>query len=58
MDNWNHSSDIQLKILQTLLPLITNYPQIHGEPLCEVSLDLLLLFTTVFGDGIQNAEYN
>jgi hypothetical protein len=29
--------DIQLKILQTLLSLITNFPAINGRPLANVS---------------------
>ena len=33
--------DIQLRILQTLLSLITNFPAIHGDLLGEVSISFL-----------------
>ena len=32
-----HGVEIQLKILQTILPLLTNYHTIHGDVLAEVS---------------------
>jgi len=34
--------DIQLRILQTLLSLITNFPTIHGELLGDVSLRAIM----------------
>jgi len=33
----NQGVDIQLRILQTLLSLITNFPSVHGELLGDVS---------------------
>lgn len=35
-----HGIEIQLKILQTILPLLTNYHNIHGGVLAEVSVIL------------------
>lgn len=35
--------DIQLKILQTLLSLMTNFPQVHGGLLADVCCIIFLL---------------
>ena len=37
-DCMNQGVDIQLRILQTLLSLITNFPAIHGELLGDVRI--------------------
>ena len=37
-DCMNQGVDIQLRILQTLLSLITNFPAVHGDLLGEVRL--------------------
>ncbi len=37
-DSINQGVDIQLRILQTLLSLITNFPAVHGELLGEVRM--------------------
>jgi hypothetical protein len=34
----NQGVDIQLRILQVLLGLITNFPAVHGHQLADVSL--------------------
>jgi hypothetical protein len=40
-DSSINTQDLQLKILQTILPLVTNYPQVHGNIL---STALILCF--------------
>jgi hypothetical protein len=39
-DCMSQGVDIQLKILQTLLSLITNFPAVHGRLLANVRLSL------------------
>jgi hypothetical protein len=46
-DAMNLGVDIQLKILQTLLSLITNLPEIHGELLADVRRNPSFLFLNV-----------
>lgn len=51
-DCMNQGVDIQLRILQTLLSLITNFPAIHGDLLGEVCIVYLL----IRGVGISDAD--
>ena len=37
-DHVKDSLDLQLKILQTILPLLTNYDSVHGEIVADVCL--------------------
>jgi hypothetical protein len=51
-DAVNQGVDIQLRILQTLLSLVTNFPEVHGDLLGDVRNRLYhlknsLLFNTV-----------
>lgn len=54
-DCMNQGVDIQLRILQTLLSLITNFPAVHGDLLGDVRVLFLLRFAlplrrlTLFG---------
>lgn len=41
-DAMSQGVDIQLRILQTLLSLITNFPQVHGELLGDVRTNLIM----------------
>jgi hypothetical protein len=43
-DCMSQGVDIQLKILQTLLSLITNFPTIHGRLLADVRASACTLF--------------
>jgi hypothetical protein len=44
--------DIQLKILQTLLSLITNFPAIHGRLLANVRAFVLCSLSSSLTDGL------
>ena len=44
-DAMSQGVDIQLRILQTLVSLITNFPSVHGELLGEVRSNFLLRLT-------------
>ena len=53
-DCMNQGVDIQLRILQTLLSLITNFPAVHGQLLGDVSArEILTLYLADFQDYYQ-----
>jgi hypothetical protein len=35
----NGTTEMHVKVLQTILPLLSNYPTIHGEMLAEVGFE-------------------
>ena len=56
-DCMNQGVDIQLRILQTLLSLITNFPAVHGQLLGDVSARESLPLYTVLTFGFVTRPY-
>ncbi len=55
-DAMSQGVDIQLRILQTLVSLVMNFPDVHGERLGDVSSSFFIGFAAIDGDMFQGSS--